>query len=595
MPYGEMVVLARTNALLKQFLIVLQSRKVPYQIYGGKGFLDQPEIRDLLGFLRAVLDPADSLALARVFSMPGFSISSTVQARLCAHAAQVGVSLEDVADSILVQSAEDPKAIASDIAACLDSIHQALQIVHDVRDFASRGRADEVVYQVLNATGFMDLLHYSSEAARMQVGANLSKFSALSENFAAAHADSSLASLLEHLKKVELAGAEQSLAVIDSHADAVQLMTIHQAKGLEFRAVFLPSWVEGRFPMRSMPEPLTLPLELVQEELVVGQDHNSEERRLAYVATTRAKDHLYLSYARKYEGNKSWKPSRFLVEMGLVNRQGEPAPTTHLLTATAPVIAIEAPTGLVAADTFAHDPANDLVLGYSALETYADCPQRYQYAYVYRLPTPARVEGQVGTIIHRALFLIAGHSKKRALSLEDALGILDAEFTRIRFVDPVNLEAHKLRARKMVATLYNAGRLKGAQFLEQPFRLRLRGVSNRGAVEFVLTGIIDRIDEDGTLIDYKTGRLEDHLERMPQLGAYHLAATSALGLSAPKLAIIDIDAEIHEVHKSEAQLESDRQMMLDAAAGIAAADFTPKPSAWKCAACPYRLLCPSAE
>lgn len=594
-PYGEMVVLSRTNALLKPFLLGLQARHIPYQIFGGRGFLDQPEIRDLIGFLRAVLDPGDSLALARVFSMYGFGISPTAQARLCAHAALTGTSLEDVADALLIQAQQAPASVTPDLTACLDAIHLALSIVRDVRDFASRRRADEIVYQVINATGFLDLLHYDSEPARAQVGANLNKFTAITETFATNRSDDGLAAFVTYLKQVESAQAEETLAVIDSSQDAVQLMTIHQAKGLEFQVVFLPSWVEGRFPARSHAEPFALPMALIQEELVAGTDHNSEERRLAYVATTRAKSHLYFSYANKYEGNKQWKPSRFLLEMGLVTKLGLPAPNAHLLLPTAEVLPASPYAGLVSKEVFAHDFKKDLVLGYSPIATYIDCPQRYQYAEVYRLPVPSRVESQVGTIIHRALQLIAGHGHKRDLELPEALEILDTEFARIRFADPINLSAHKERARTMVTTLYRAGKLRGARLLEQPFRLRLRGASTRGEIEFVLSGIIDRIDNDGTVIDYKTGSLPDNLNTMPQMGAYAMAAKDALGLKTSKLEIIDIEGVVHPVVKSEKQLALDAAVMLEAAAGIAAADFTPKPSTWKCSVCPFRLLCPSAE
>jgi DNA helicase-2/ATP-dependent DNA helicase PcrA len=593
--YGEMAVLARTNALLRPFLLALQVKQIPYQIFGGRGFLDQGEIRDLIGFLRAVLNPGDSLALARVFSMYGFGISPTTQARLCASAAKAGLSLEDITDALLLQSREQPDSLPPFLVAPLASIHLALEIVRDVREFASRRRADEVVYQILNATGFVDLLRYDSEPVRTQIGANLNKFVSLAENFAANHPDNSLAAFIDYLQQVEAAGAEQSLAVIDSQSDAVQLMTIHQAKGLEFRAVFLPSWVEGRFPMNRQSEPFALPLALIQEDLVTSNDHSSEERRLAYVATTRAKDHLYISYAKKYEGNKNWKPSRFLLEMGMVTKQGQPSERAHLLLPTAAPIVIPKVAGLVSPEAFRADPALPLVLGYSALETYDDCPQRYQYAYIYRLPVPERVEGQIGTIVHRALQLIVGHNSVRVMPLDEALAILEAEFARVRFVDPVNLNPHLERAKNMIRNLYTAGRLRGAKLLEQPFRLRVAGLTSRGEIDFILNGVIDRIDQDGTLIDYKTGRLPDNLNTMPQLGAYALAATQALSLAVAKLEIIDIDGLAHPVIKSPTQLEADTKMMLEAAAGIAAADFTPKPSAWKCAICPFRLLCPSAE
>src|SRR4029077_16855428 len=126
------------------------------------------------------------------------------------------------------------------------------------------------------------------------------------------HPDHHLSAYLKHLDATEAAQADEEIAPLDETVNAVHLMTVHQAKGLEFGLVIVPHLGEGRFPASRRSEGLTLPDELLKEELPAAELHLAQGRRLACVAIPRAREELVCTLAGRYEGVKEWRPSRFL-------------------------------------------------------------------------------------------------------------------------------------------------------------------------------------------------------------------------------------------------------------------------------------------
>ncbi|MEA2682027.1 MAG: ATP-dependent helicase UvrD/PcrA [Chloroflexota bacterium] len=596
-PAGEIAVLVRTNAQLRPYTRALQRAGIPYQLSGGRGFLDQPEIKDLRALLRWAVDPGDTQAAARVLGMPGVEVPSDDILALTRACDRDGSDLEECAKPAVERAlgAEDDarRAVA-------EHLKRALDLVREVRAQALRDRADEVVYVALERTRYVDLLSYPSEIQRRQAGANIEKFVDMAATFsqAAGDDDGTMAAFMAQLDAIEesasVSASAQSIPPIDTGRDAVNLMTVHQAKGLEFGAVICPGLVEDRFPYRSQGEALPLPQELIVEEVSSRDPRLAEERRLCYVAVTRAKTHLFLSAAQRYEGFKKWKPSRFLADMGFL-----PAPdgTTVEPLAAEPEPAVEVPQAPVAQATLPldHPEVPELVASYSQLEAYRTCPRAYQYRYTYHLPTRPSAEQQFGVAVHQALSTILQEATDGQPPLERAQAIFDAAFALDRFCDPVNLDLWQARGRDFVAALHRRGRLDGRILHvapEQAFNLSLPG--------FRLKGRIDRIDRAKNgfrLIDYKTGDVKDEwqLERDLQLGLYAIAAEQVFGLRPVTLAICYLEDAIEvEVLKTTSQLQADEEHATDLAAGIIAGDFTPQPSPWKCARCDFRLVCDAA-
>ncbi|MFN2463188.1 MAG: ATP-dependent helicase [Candidatus Dormibacteria bacterium] len=596
---GEIAVLVRTNAQLRPFTRALQRAGIPYQLSGGRGFLDQAEIKDLRALLRWAADPADTQAAARVLGMPGIELGADAILGLTSATDRGdGAPLEEIARGWMVRRGGGE--LESESETLRRKLASALELVATLRAQALRERADEVIFGALERTRYVDLLAYPSEIQKRQAGANIEKFVDMAQSFCEAAPDdgATLAGFMNQLDNIEasasVSASAQSIPPIDTGRDAVNLMTVHQAKGLEFGAVIVPGMVEDRFPFRAMGDALPLPQELIAEEVSNRDPRIAEERRLCYVALTRARRHLFVSAATRYEGQKKWKPSRFLVDMGFL-----PSPDGSTAAPPPPEVdpEVELPPATIAqaALPLDHPQAPELVVSYSQLEAYDTCPRAYQYRHVYHLPTRVSGEQQFGVAVHQALSLILQEGGDGQPPLERCTEIFDTVFAIDRFADPVNLDLWQQRGRDFIAALHRRGRLDGRTLHvapEQPFNLSLPG--------FRLKGRIDRIDRTKKgyqLVDYKTGEVKNEwqLERDLQLGLYAIAAEQVFGLNPVTVAICYLeDAVDVEVLKTTSQLQTDLERAEDLAAGIVAGEFTPQPSAWKCARCDFRLVCDAA-
>jgi DNA helicase II / ATP-dependent DNA helicase PcrA len=564
-------ILLRANAHLHNFARALQRHGVAYQVSGGRGFYQQPEIKDCLAYLRAVDSPDDTVCLMRLLSLPRYAADSVQAGRWARQARDDGRRFFD-----LLQESTDAGA---------------RRLTADLRrfnDLALRLGVDDLFYEVMEQTHYLDLERFLGPIERLQVSANVQKLAELIAAYCDEHPDHHLSAYLKHLDATEAAQADEEIAPLDETVNAVHLMTVHQAKGLEFGLVIVPHMVEGRFPASRRGEGLTLPNELLKEELPPAELHLAEERRLAYVALTRAREELVCTLAGRYEGVKEWRPSRFLTPV-----RGDGArelAASQLLAASAG--------GLVEVARQVELPLNDAppiaALSYTQVDTYLRCPQMYQYRFVFRLPTRPKPQMQFGRILHEALKDALGsieREKPLTWSMVDSAYV--AAWARERFCAPEQAPSLQDLGRTYLRRAFDAGDLSKPLLLEQPFSLRVDGLR--------LTGRIDRVDRhpDGAyeVIDYKTGSAKRaaELQRDLQLGVYALAAREVFHFDPLSLSYYYLEtSERITVDKPQERLEEDRQTIVNVAEGIRAELFVAKPDRMKCGGCDFRLLCPSA-
>jgi|DewCreStandDraft_1066081.scaffolds.fasta_scaffold07805_3 DNA helicase-2/ATP-dependent DNA helicase PcrA len=286
---GECAVLYRINAMSRQFEEAFLRAGVPYQVVGAVRFYERKEVKDVLSYLRLLVNPQDELSLLRALQTPRRGIGEGTVDKLRAFAAGRGWSLWQAlehVDEVPGVPASARRAAAAFVA-----------LLRELAARAERLRAAELVGEVLERTGYREALEAEGTdeaASRLE---NVQELVTVAQEYEAATGDASLEAFLEHLSLVTDADT------YDERADRVVLMTLHAAKGLEFRAVFLCGLEEGIFPhVRSLDDPRQL----------------EEERRLAYVGITRAKERLYLSYAQLrslFGRTVANVPSRFLDEL----------------------------------------------------------------------------------------------------------------------------------------------------------------------------------------------------------------------------------------------------------------------------------------
>ncbi|MBP5615802.1 MAG: UvrD-helicase domain-containing protein [Alphaproteobacteria bacterium] len=285
--YSQMAILVRTAAQMRELEEKLISEAVPYQVIGGPKFYERAEIRDMVAYLRVIAQSADDLAFERIINKPARKIGTTSVKKFKDYAHDKHLSLFEA-----VREMSDLGLISGQLlTACCNLIG-----LFDVwKGAAENIKPAELVERVLEESGYMEMLkaENSPEAdGRIDNLKELVNVMSDDVNYP------DLQAFLEHVSLVT-----DTDAVIN--ANNVMLMTLHSAKGLEFDVVFLPGWEEGLFPHeRALNEG--------------GEKALEEERRLAYVALTRAKQKLYIlaSFARKIFGQwENNQPSRFLNEL----------------------------------------------------------------------------------------------------------------------------------------------------------------------------------------------------------------------------------------------------------------------------------------
>jgi len=251
---SAIAVLCRTHAIARPIADALAAHGLPHVVIGGHGFNDRPEIKDVIALLRVLRDPSDVVALARAVTRPPLSLA------------------QDVALTVLRDRNQMPplEALgswtpASTFARLLQAL-SAQAAVLDVRD---------LFFELMEKTHYLDVLSSrleASEAARSV--ANVSRFAELIAEFCETSTDRSLEAYMRHLELVLLSQEDERPAEVDGLGDAIQVMTIHQAKGLEFEAVFVPGLVEGRLPQSGRSPRFELPA-VVLEPLVRGREDRS--------------------------------------------------------------------------------------------------------------------------------------------------------------------------------------------------------------------------------------------------------------------------------------------------------------------------------
>ena len=283
---NDMAVLVRAGFQMREFEDRFMQTGLHYRVIGGPRFYERAEIRDALAYLRVVAQPNDDLALERIINLPKRGIGDTTLQTLYTHARERGLSLYNAILSMLDTGTLKPK------------IHDTLKnLIADFvrwRDNLTRVEHPQLATQVLEESGYMAMWQADKTPEAPGRIENLKELITGMAEF------ESLAVFLEHVSLVMEAQNKDG-----AHDDAITIITLHGAKGLEFPVVFLPGWEEGLFPsQRSMDESGIKGLE--------------EERRLAYVGITRARQRCFISYAanRRVYGNwTSAIPSRFVDEL----------------------------------------------------------------------------------------------------------------------------------------------------------------------------------------------------------------------------------------------------------------------------------------
>ena len=290
---GQVAVFYRTNAQSRVFEEVFIRAGMPYKVVGGVRFYERREVRDLLGYLRLIANPADEVSLRRVLNVPRRGIGERAEECVAALA-----NRDRLTFAAALARPQDVPGLATRSARSIETFND---LIGGLREMVAAGQpVADVAEAVLDRSGYLAELEASSDLQDVSRIENLNELVSVAREYDGQHPDGSL---LEFLEQVSLVADADQIPDGEDHGGLVTLMTLHTAKGLEFPVVFLTGLEENVFP----------------HERSVGDERElEEERRLAYVGITRAQRRLYLTRAmtRAWWGRPAYhKQSRFLTEV----------------------------------------------------------------------------------------------------------------------------------------------------------------------------------------------------------------------------------------------------------------------------------------
>jgi ATP-dependent DNA helicase UvrD/PcrA len=617
-------VLVRANGHADAVLRALNVAGVPWRFSGSSGLYARPEVRLLMAFLRVIADPDSSVDLYALASSEVYGLGGDDLTAIVSTARRRNRPVISIMDEL-----ERQPGILRLAPTTRSAVHR---LVGDVNRFAAMAHerpAGEVLYAFLRDSGLLSRLAATASAAADEGLGNIARFFDLIRAQSVLLADDRAMFVAQHLQTLIEAGDDPATADLDPDADAVAVLTVHKAKGLEFPVVYLPGLVAGRFPGNGRGDPLGLPAGLGRGEPMTPERGLAEERRLCYVAMTRARDELVLTHAADYGGARARRISPFVLEaLDLPVSAGTPGggvvppSAEERLAGFAGVDAPVAPERRVGQEP--------LMLSFGQVDAYLTCPLRYKYAHVLRVPIAPHHALVYGAALHKAVQLFHHrHARGHVMTEAELDEVLASAWTNEGFVSREHEEA-RLEAARSALRRFREEQLRPdaivPTYVEREFAFDLDGDRIRGRWDRVdiqpvaaaetpdapaaaehpsadvvtpTLGIMGR--ERVTITDYKSSDVRDPAKARQrardslQLQIYAMGYEAMTGRLPDQVALHFLDSGlVGRVDVDPKRIAKARGQIATAAAGIRAARFDPTPDPMACSWCPFRDICPSS-
>ena len=629
-PLQDIAILCRRRSTAEPIIKAFRKQAIRFNFVGETGFFQEPIIKDITAYLKVISNPLENNAeIVRILNRNNYGIKQIEICKFNCYADQNDLSLYEVFDHL------------SDIDVDKFKFLQVKQTLSDLIGSKKRLRTLDLIHSLLFEREF-----YKYEIA-LQNNRNiqlLNQFFEFAEEFNSIYPDNDVEDFSEYLSFASNFEIEEK----NLEEQAITISTVHGVKGMQYPVVIIPDVIEHRLPTKFQKDKFSIPQDLlkgVKSKFDEKELHIQEERRLVYVAITRAKEKLIITYAKRYGENKTdSKPSRFLKEIDYqqneninfqeVNPQElSPESTTkedQIQTRLMKQVISSLSTGkfndaienvlLYAKSTNKElDIKTELISkikepDYSALEQaeeepvtapenhvfsvsqfvgYKKCHRLYQYRHVMKIPEKPRYYFDFGSSLHSIAEQLT-RMQKDGKAINEAV----AEELLAKFWDPKGYKSKIDEQRD-----YAEAKAILKVFLEEQAKSKTEIVDierwfETSIGDIRLRGRIDRIDRDGssyTVVDYKTSKKAPSLNELKkdmQLLVYALAVKEMYGGGPLKVGNWFLRSNEKVFFEPENQaIEAMRTEITEMAAKIKAAAFEPKKGSWECNYCDYKCLC----
>jgi DNA helicase-2/ATP-dependent DNA helicase PcrA len=602
--WRELAVLYRAHGHRDELVRELSRRKIPFVI-AKLSILEHPLVKDVIAYLRFIAKPYDDIAAARVLSAPAWGLTPRDLVRLAERGRKSRKKIFDELQSPQSDLPFEPKP---------QRVAELLEFAAAQRKTMQQRPAAEVLSDVME---WLEVFDRATEQDR----AYLKRLPEFLKTWEPKSDTRKLPEFVEYLEYFDQAGGTICLEE-DAPGDAVQLMTVHGAKGLEFPHVFVLRVNKGKFPAWERPRVFEFPARLMKEGGPEEHFHNQEERRLFYVAITRAQERLTVTSLTEPKGKVPPFVEDMLMDPAVRRRDmlqlapkltavpADPAANAGGTSASAakalPQDSLFSPkygnpkvfTRIAEwAETF-HPPCPEpLELHPSAVQSYRSCPQRYLFSSLWSLQEGPKATLTFGRVMHGTIRrMMAEFKRGNRLPFEEVESIYNAEWSNRGYEDDYQENEYKKDGLEQLRIFHQGltGQTLEILELEKPFELPVEN-------NVILKGRIDQINslggKDVEVVDYKTGKPQKQTEARKdlQLSVYAIAVKEIFEYHPVRLVFHYLqDNERLETTRDAKQLDETLRIVQEVAADIRAANFPPK-EAFACRACAFRPICPAHE
>jgi DNA helicase-2/ATP-dependent DNA helicase PcrA len=587
---GGVAILVRSNADADPFLRALNVKGLPHRFSGSRGLYTREEVRLLVSFLRVLANPDDSVSAFYLAACELYRTPEVDLMRLNHYARRKTRPLLEVLRGLPAN-----EELAGVSGAAREAAARLLADLERALVEVPRRRTGEVLYGFLQWSGLLARLAQESSAEAEAKVKNIARFFEAVKAYGDVAEHDRVPAFVAHLDLLREAGDDPAVAEADLDEDAVHVLTVHKAKGLEFPLVFLVGCAEGRFPLQRRSDPLALPEELLREELTPGvSGHLLEERRLFYVAMTRARDELVLTSAGDYGTARTRKVSRFVVEALDLSSSKPASRSTAPLEALARHAAVPEPTPSGEPPLAEHEL---LRLSYGQIDDYETCPLKYRYVHVLRVPLLTHHAVVYGHAVHEAVRqLFAARLDGRSFGSDELVAAFRAAWVSEGFLSRAH-EDERLREGESTLRRFHAEQEQQPwrpTAVEQEFAFCLDRDRVQGRYDLV-------IEHEGevTIVDFKTGEVRDaqaaakRAAESLQLDIYALAHLKTRGRLPDRVELRFLESGLAAGRRptlQQAALTTERIRAV--ASAVRRREFRPRPTWLACSQCPFREICP---
>ena len=589
--YRDFAILVRSNSDAQGFIQALNMQNIPWQFSGNQGLYAREEIKLCINFLRVISNPSDSLSLFYLVSSEIYKVNLS-DLSLCNHfARRRNLALYKVFSGL--ETIPELSGVSGEM------VEKIKRVLADIEKFLQISREEttgRLLYSFLTDTGYLKFLTHDPTMEKETKIQNIAKFFNRVRDYELVAKEDRLLSFIQHLNLLIDSGDDPPTVEADLDQDAVNILTIHKSKGLEFRVVFLVSLVQGKFPLPRRAQQIELPDSLIKEVLPTGDFHLQEERRLFYVGLTRSKEELYLTSADDYGGKRLRKVSQFVLEA--LGKQLEPAQKQK----TAAIESIQrfAPVKELKRSALPKIPDDKLVtLSYYQIDDYLTCPLKYKYVNILRVPIMEHHTVIYGRAMHKAVSqYLQGKLSGNKFSLDELLVCFETNFDPQGFLDASHQEERFRIGKEALVRFYKEEEKcrRKPKYIEEKFSFIIGG--NK------INGIFDRIDmeEEGpVIIDFKTSAVkmqkdaDKRVKENKQLALYTLAHQYCYGALPAAVELYFLESGIVGRHTfDENDLEEVKEDILTVSSGIRNQEYPARPEYKACTYCAYNQICPCA-